>query len=118
MKRYNVVFHYSVEVVAADEEEAQDQAFSMFGAADPANSDYFSCTVEEKPKHTSVCEFCLGENWSEEDPFDGHLVTLEYHYKLTGDTCAGQACRRCVDFVLNDDENVSIDYLGEKNANY
>lgn len=48
MKTYNVVFHYSVEVTAEDQEAAEDQAWSLFGAADPSVSDHFSCSVEEK----------------------------------------------------------------------
>lgn len=64
------------------------------------------------------CQFCLGENWSQDDPFDGHLQTLEYHYKLTGDKCAGEACRRCVNFATIEDDQIVIDFLGERNANY
>lgn len=47
MAKYNVVFHYSVEVVADDEEQAESEAWSMFGSPD-LNNDYFAVTVEEK----------------------------------------------------------------------
>jgi hypothetical protein len=47
MKEYNVVFYYSVRVTAEDEEDAEDMAWSAFGAVDPSVPDDFVCTVEE-----------------------------------------------------------------------
>ena len=46
-KEYSVVFHYSVRVQAEDKYDAEDMAWSLLGAADPAINDDFSCTVEE-----------------------------------------------------------------------
>lgn len=46
--KYNVVFHYSIEVEAQDEDSAEDMAWEMFGTADPTNADEFACTVEER----------------------------------------------------------------------
>lgn len=48
MKTYKVVFHYSVEVEAGDDEQAEDLAWDLFVEDDPTNADYFSATVEEK----------------------------------------------------------------------
>jgi hypothetical protein len=48
MKTFNVVFHYSLEVVAEDEDTAQDMAWQEFANANPNSGDEFACTVEEK----------------------------------------------------------------------
>lgn len=59
------------------------------------------------------CDFCLGENWSEEEVFNGVLVQLEYHYATTGDKCSGQACKHCVNFALNEDDQIIVDFVEE-----
>lgn len=48
MTKYNVVFHYSVEVEAQDEDTAENMAWKEFGQSDPTNMDDFVCTVEDK----------------------------------------------------------------------
>lgn len=48
MKKYNVTFHYSVEIEAEDEETAEEEAWSRFGNPDFTSNDDFSTTVEEK----------------------------------------------------------------------
>jgi hypothetical protein len=47
MKTYKVSINYTVRVQADDEEDAQEQAWSALGDANPNNEDYFDCTVDE-----------------------------------------------------------------------
>ena len=47
MKEYNITFYYSVKVTAENEEDAEDMAWSEFGAVDPNSGDDFVCTVDE-----------------------------------------------------------------------
>lgn len=47
MNKYKVVFHYSIDINAEDEETAQDLAWSAFGNPD-LNNDYFSITIQKK----------------------------------------------------------------------
>lgn len=60
------------------------------------------------------CEFCHGEEWENIDDlptFDG-LQYLEYHYQSTGDSCKGNACRRCVAYAQwGDDGDIVITSL-------
>lgn len=47
MPKYKVIFSYSVDVNAPDEDVAEDMAWDAFAKCEP-DSDYFACIVEEE----------------------------------------------------------------------
>lgn len=74
MTTYRVVFAYSVEIDAESERDAEDQAWTMFGQADPSNPDDFGCHVEQivcdcgcqtvLEDSDGMCNACHVEHWA------------------------------------------------------